>query len=177
MEALKRKIRLFLATYGKPLLQGIGVILLIIFVIQGLNYYTIVTNQKNESKKLEYQKKKEEEQKEEKIIEEDKNIILEFLDDCSKKNIQKAFNMLTEDCKQDKYATTKELEEKYVNKIFNKKYDFEVNYQGNIYQVVFLEDILQSGSVNDRNKLEEYYLIEEDVLGNKTIYINYERNK
>lgn len=173
MEKIRREIRLFWTRNGKLLLQIIGTIALIILAIQGLNQYTILKNKEEAEKKLINQEKIEKEKKKKKEIEKDKETISKFINYCNEKKINEAYKMLSEDCKKTKYLTITDFEEKYIKKIFEYKKDYEISLQeNNTYKIVFLEDILQAGSTEKRNKLEDYYSIKEDVLGDKTININ-----
>lgn len=178
MEHIRREIKLFWARNGKPLLQIIGFILLVIMVIQGLNQYTILSNKEKAEQELETKEQRETEKKKQEDIKEDKEFISKFIDYCNKNNIEEAYQMLSTKCKEKKYLSIKNFKEKYINKIFGDKKDFEITLkEDNIYKIVFLEDILQAGKIENRRKIEDYYRIEEDVLGNKTITINLYNNQ
>jgi len=173
MEKIRREIRLFWTRNGKSLLQIIGVIFLIISVIQGLNRYTILQNEEKQEKLLATQEQREKEKLQKEKDKDYKNIISTFINCCNNKDIEIAYNMLSKTCKQDKYSTVKEFEEKYINKIFDNKKDCKIILKENkIYKILLLEDILQSGTIENRKQVEDYYSIEEDVLGNMTININ-----
>ena len=173
MEKIRREIKLFWTRNSKSLFQIIGIIAIIIAFIQGLNRYAILKS-KDEKAKLEltYEERKQE-QMQQKKENEDKELIFSFIDYCNKKNILEAYKMLSDNCKKNYYPTMQEFEENYVKKVFNSKKDCKVTVQEDkTYKIVFLEDILQAGTIENRKDLEECYSIEEDVLGNKTININ-----
>lgn len=177
MEKIRREIRLFWTRNGKLLLQIIGVIALIILVIQGLNQYTILQN-KEKSKKMEAtQEQRKQEQIQRKKNGEYKSLISTFINYCNNEKIDEAYNMLSETCKQEKYLTITNFKENYINKVFDRKKDCEITLQeNNIFKIIFWEDLLQAGTIANRKQIEDYYMIEEDVLGNKTIYINLYHN-
>ena len=170
MEKIKRKIKLFFVSYGRLLFEIIGGIALIIFIIQSLNQYTI-SQKKEIIKELEAtQGEREKEKKKTEDIQENKDFISRFIDYCNDRNIEEAYNMLSDSCKQKQYTTIKKFKDKYINKIFDSKYDYEITlHEENKYKIIFLEDILQAGTIENRKQKEYYYTIEEDVLGNKTI--------
>ena len=175
MEKIRREIKLFWTRNGKSLLQIIGFIAIVILIIQALNKYTILKNE-YENSKIDYEQiEKEKIQK--RNEKEDKDFIVSFVDYCNNKDVKKAYDMLSEECKQTKYSTIEQFEQKYLNKVFNNKKDCEiVLQQNNIYKIIFLKDILQSGALENRDDLQDYYTIKEDVLGNKTININLYNN-
>lgn len=177
MENIKRKIRLFFVSYGKLLFKIVGTILLIILIIQGLNQYTILQNKEKEQKMVETRNEREEKKKKKESIENDKIIITQFINYCNNKDISKAYELISEKCKQEKYLTIKDFDEKYINKIFNKKRECQIFYQDdNTYKIFLLEDALQAGATENRNQIEDYYTVEENVLGERTININLYNN-
>lgn len=177
MEKIRREIRLFWVRNGKLLLQIIGVIVLIILVVQGLNQFTIINNKAKEEELLATQEERENQKIQKKKENEYKNLILTFVDYCNNKEIDKAYEMLSGTCKKEKYPTHNEFEEKYINKVFKQKKDCEIDIlQNNVFKVVLLQDILQAGTIENREKIEDYYSVEEDVLENKSININLYNN-
>lgn len=176
---IDRKIRLFFVSYGRLLLECIGIIVLIIFIIQSLNKYVAQQNKENkltEEEVILQQQKKEEEKKEAKETKEDKDYIKKFIDYCNEGNKKEAYKMLSQQCKEDKYPTIESFEKNYVSKIFINKKDYEITKEGNIYKVFFLEDILQAGTIENRQKIEDYYSIYEDIVGEKSINIDVYNN-
>lgn len=166
MENIKRKIRLFFVSYGNLFLYVIGIFLLIILVIQGLN--NIVKEQKirdeinlTEEEKTEIQKQKEQDT-------EEKEYISKFINCCNTNKIEEAYNMLSDKCKQEKYNTIEEFENKYINNVFNIYIcDYEIMKQDDTYIVKLTQDIIATGKVNSIK--EEVYLIEK--ISNPKIYI------
>ena len=173
MEKIRREIKLFWTRNGKLLLQIIGSISLVILVIQGANQYVIMQNKQKEKETLAHKEEREQEKIKQNI---DKEYINVFLDYCKNDRIEEAYNMLSENCKKEKYPTIDFFKKNYINKIYNYKREYQITLQNDIYKITFLEDILQSGKVENRKQLVDYYSVNEDVLGEKTIIINLYNN-
>lgn len=90
-------------------------------------------------------------------------IIEEFISYCNNMDIQQAYNMLTDECKQEVfYNNIQNFQENYINKIFNTKkiYSMQswVSNYWDTYRMLFSEDALATGQVT-QNKIEDYYTI------------------
>lgn len=170
MEKIKRKIKLFWTQNGKPLLQILGVILLIILAIQAANQYVIMQNKSE--KTLEYQQQK----KKSNNTKVDKNYIDKFIKYCNENNVNEAYKMLSKNCKMEKYPSVEIFRDKYISKIFQYKRDYKIDEEENNYKITFFEDALQSGKIENRGYIEDIYHIEEDVLEGKCININLYNN-
>lgn len=171
MENIKRKIKIFWVEHNGPIVFYTAVIAIVILVVQTLNQIAIQKNKKNENNSNSSYNQKIKE------YEEDENstsLVNNFINFCKNGDIEKAYNLLSKDCKENLYPTEEEFTNKYYNKIFKQKRSIEIKYDDtkNVYKIIFNEDILELGRVDDINKIEDYYKIKEDVLGNKTIYIN-----
>lgn len=174
MEKIRREIRLFWTRNGKLLLQIIGSIALVILVIQGANQYVIMQNKQKETSA--YKEEKEHEKIKDNTDKEYKEYISVFLDYCKNDRIEEAYNMLSENCKKEKYPTIDFFKKNYINKIYSYKREYQITLQNDIYKITFLEDILQAGTVENRKQLVDYYGLNEDVLGEKSININIYNN-
>lgn len=110
--------------------------------------------------------------KTENTIRQHKDVIDQFYNYCNKKNMLKAYNMLTDECKQSKYPTIDHFENNYYNNIFNttKSYVIE-SWNGNTYRVKIQEDILSTGKANNTTFMEDYVTII-DTNNTKKININ-----
>lgn len=104
------------------------------------------------------------------ITEEDQKsneqIIEEFISYCNNMNIQQAYDMLTDECKQEVfYNNIQNFQENYVNKIFDSKkiYSMQswVSTYADTYRMLFSEDALATGQVT-QNKIEDFYTIVND---------------
>lgn len=164
---IKRELKLFWADHSDPILFWSMVIAGVIFITQTLNALT---------------PSKEERQNEilnQTIItitkEEDKDnqeLITKFLDFCKKEQIEQAYNLLSEDCKKELYPNINIFKQNYYNKVFNQKRDIETEIIDNeTYKITMYEDILQSGKIEGRDSIIDYYEIVQ-AIGENKIYIN-----
>lgn len=177
MEKIRREIRLFCIRHGKSFFKIIGFIFAVIFVLQTLDNIAKQKKEREQPQIYMQQAKIQKEQKQKVKEAKDKQFILTFIEYCNDKKVVQAYELLSEECKYNKYQTIQEFEQKYINKVFNNKKDVEINIQeNNIYKITFLKDLLQAGALENREELEDYYTIKEDVLGNKTININLYNN-
>lgn len=90
-------------------------------------------------------------------------VIEKFISYCNNKNIQQAYNMITDECKEEVFFNNiTNFQENYVNKIFDSKkiYSMQswVSTYANTYRMLFSEDALATGQVT-QNKIEDYYTI------------------
>lgn len=166
MENIRRKIRLFFATYGSLLFQIIGLIVIVLFSLNMAN--ELYTESSNESINLEgeYTYQQEKLQNEE----DNKKVISQFLEYCNNNQIELAYSMLSEACINEKYKTIDSFKTEYIDKIFTHKKEYIIEKENDLYKITIMDGILESGSLENRNSLINYYKIEENVL-NKTIYI------
>lgn len=86
-----------------------------------------------------------------------------FVRYCNNNYIQQAYNMLSDECKEEVFFNNiKNFEENYVNKIFTTKkiYSMQswISRDINTYRILFSEDALATGQVTE-NKIEDYYTI------------------
>lgn len=154
MEKIRRSIKLFFVTYGNFILSIIGIFIAIIIFVQTLNNITI------EQKEVNTPTKEEEAIEEKKQEQEQTNIqfISKFIDYCNTGKIKEAYNMLSDECKNEKYSTVENFETEYINKIFKIRIcDYEIIKQEAIYIVKLKQDLLIVG--NEHSIIEEKYKI------------------
>lgn len=94
----------------------------------------------------------------------EENLVKIFVDYCNNKQIQEAYNLLTEECKQKMYPNIETFEKNYYNIIFNQYRECNLqswvssgNY--NTYKVTFIEDIMSTGNYENVEKFEDYITI------------------
>lgn len=171
MEDIRRALKIFWTEHGTPILFWIIVITVIFAIIQILNFYAIKNNQQKGQGKIET---KVSISKEENI--KNKDIISDFVEFCNKGKIQEAYELLSENCKKQLYPTINNFKENYYKKIFMQAREVEIKLEDtNIYKVTFYEDILESGKIENRNSIVDYYQIEQEILEDK-LYINIKEN-
>ena len=101
----------------------------------------------------------------EKEIEDNSNIIKTFVKYCNESNLQEAYNMLTDDCKEQLYKTLDIFKTNYINQIFKgqKSYKLELwtendNYY--TYRITYIDgNPLQTGGYNSNNNYVDYITI------------------
>ena len=95
-------------------------------------------------------------------VKKDTEIIKNFIDFCNDNNIEEAYNLLSQQCKDELYKNINEFYNKYYKNIFNEKksYDIEnwASSKNITYKVKYLNDIMSSGTVNDEY-IEEYITV------------------
>ena len=96
-------------------------------------------------------------------VEKNSNLIKKFVEACNKKNIEIAYNMLSEDCKNEIFNNKIEnFKEEYVDKIFktNISYELELCYNildREIYRIIYNEGSpLETGNINNENNFLDY---------------------
>lgn len=95
-------------------------------------------------------------------VKKDTEIIKNFIDFCNDNNIEEAYNLLSQQCKDELYKNINDFYNKYYKNIFNEKrsYDIEnwASSKNITYKVKYLNDIMSSGTVNDEY-MEEYITV------------------
>lgn len=94
--------------------------------------------------------------------EENTKVMDEFIRYCNSKEIEKAYDLLTDQCKEEIFANNiKNFKENYVEKIFNKEKTYNmqawINSSNPTYKVRILDDILVTG--NSGEVVEDYITI------------------
>lgn len=91
------------------------------------------------------------------------NIIDTFMEYCNNKEIEKAYNLLTDECKEVMYPKIEYFKNNYINKLFSTKKIYNIQSWitdvGNTYKVRILEDMLSTGKVSEENTKEDYYTV------------------
>lgn len=93
------------------------------------------------------------------------NIIKQFVEFCNNKEYENAYNLLSQDCKDELFNTLDLFISNYCNKIFTTEitYSLELWYNTSntyTYRIIYSENnILQTGSTNSSNNIEDYITI------------------
>lgn len=98
--------------------------------------------------------------------EENKTIIDNFINYCNQKQIEQAYNLLTDDCKEEVFfSNIGNFSNNYVNKIFNSKKTYSMQSWVNrdtytTYKVKIVDDMISSGKITSKdNEIEDYYTV------------------
>lgn len=90
-------------------------------------------------------------------------LIQEFITECNNKNIENAYNLLSEDCKKSNYKDVQAFKELYYDKVFNNiaKIATIENWINNTYKVTITDDALTTGSVSSSKRQDYITIIKE----------------
>ena len=91
----------------------------------------------------------------------DANTIREFIELCNAGNIEQAYNMLTDECKEQMYSTVQGFQENYYEYIFgsgSKSYEIE-NWTDDTYLVEFNQDLLAVGGKQLLSPTSDYITV------------------
>ena len=88
-------------------------------------------------------------------------MIDDFINFCNEKNLQEAYDLLTEDCKEELYPTLENFEQSYYNNLFtNGKKNVSVeNWVNNIYKASIKDDFLSTGKYSKENTIQDYITV------------------
>lgn len=93
------------------------------------------------------------------------NLIDSFVTYCNNKQIDEAYNLLTDECKEVLYPSIEVFQKNYINVNFAtyKKYTLQ-NYINNTYKIRLLEDMLSTGKSNNGEAIQDYFTIVNNKL-------------
>ena len=100
--------------------------------------------------------------------------INEFFKCLNEKEIEKAYNLLTEECKEEMYSSVEDFNDYYYNQILdgtNKNITVE-NWSGHIYRVKINDNILSSGKYSEQNTIEDYIIVKENDENEYRLNVN-----
>ena len=105
----------------------------------------------------------------------DSNLIQSFVKFCNNQEVEQAYNLLSDDCKEQLYPNIDDFERNYYNLVFNgsKKNVTVENWNKQIYRIKLNEDnILQTGNLQGGSSQTDYFTIVLDSEGNEKLNIN-----
>ncbi len=101
----------------------------------------------------------------EKEVEDNSQIIKTFVEYCNENKLQEAYNILTNDCKEQLYSTIDIFKQNYINQIFKtkKSYKLELWAESNnyyTYRITYIAgNVLQTGGYDTENNYIDYITI------------------
>lgn len=101
------------------------------------------------------------------------SVIGQFMEFCNEGNTEGAYNLLTDDCKNQMYNSLEAFEQAYYQDVFEgeeKIYSIE-NWVGDIYKVSITENMLATGKSNNGYSKQDYITVEE-INGEYKLNIN-----
>lgn len=106
-------------------------------------------------------------------LQDDTTTIDTFLSYCNNKELKKAYELLTDECKTQMYDTFEAFEQSYYKDVFNgeSKNCTVENWVGNTYKVKITEDMLSTGKSNNGYSKQDYITVEK-VDGEYKLNIN-----
>lgn len=102
-------------------------------------------------------------------------VIDNFISYCNARQLQKAYDLLTDECKMQMYNTLEVFEQAYYNDVFkgeNKTCSIE-NWVGNTYKVKIVDDMLTTGKSNNNYSKQDYITVKKEDNGYKLNINNY----
>lgn len=98
------------------------------------------------------------------VTNESTEIIDNFMRFCNEKDIESAYNLLSNDCKETLYPTVEEFKTNYVEKIFTTYRLYDKRAWANTddtytYSVKITEDLLSTGGNKDDMNIQDYYTL------------------
>lgn len=109
------------------------------------------------------------------VLKKDTKIIDEFIRNCNNGKIQEAYDMLTEECKEEVFPTIESFKNKYYNNVFStpKTYSMQ-NWVKDTYKLMITDDALSTGKVSENEThLQEYITVKSTEEGEKLNINNY----
>ena len=103
-----------------------------------------------------------------------KETINEFINYCNSKELENAYNMLTDECKGQMFSDLETFERIYYSSAFeNKSKEAKIeNWDSSTYLVFLKQSALSSGKLNDDNQKGDYITVTTDKEGNQKLNIN-----
>ena len=100
-------------------------------------------------------------------------IINQFVSYCNQQDLENAYNLLTDECKQQMYTSLEVFRQAYYNDVFNgeKKTCTIENWFGDTYQVRIMENLLATGKDNGGYAKQDYITVKR-VKGEYKLNIN-----
>ena len=172
---MNKIIRMWNQNRKKIIIIALGVVF-IFAIIQVLNQVAKEENQKkannNVSQVQNYQKLSTTSSRTGEVVSEEKtktnvNIIENFVQACNNEDTKKAYDLLTDECKNTLFPTEQEFIDNYYNLIFKTKKTIDIeNYKNssktNTYIVTFYEDSISTGNVYSSQNYVDYITVDKD---------------
>lgn len=174
----------------KDIWKIIGVIIIIIVILQLLNYaakrdnrkqqqsatndITTSTTTKYNNLNLETEKSVLSGKDMSPTQEDSLDVINNFFRYCNEQKLQEAYELLTEECKDEMYSSLQIFDEMYYQKVINgqKKEVSVENWTDNIFKVKINENFLSSGKYSTENTIQDYITAKKDDNDEYKLNIN-----
>lgn len=196
-----RKIRLFYYNNKQIIWVSLGIIVFVYVIIRIINYNIRIDNEKQLAEQnsqvnsvsqsnTAYLPSKttpiiSDSEVSEDTLESDTQIIQKFIDCGNSNDVEGAYNLLSQDCKDEMFSDINQFYNNYFENIFGQKrsYDIETwsSYGDYVtYRIKYLNDIMATGNINDEF-IEDYFTVitenKEKKLNINQFIKKYEINK
>lgn len=100
--------------------------------------------------------------------------INQFVQLCNERNVNEAYNMLSDECKEEVYPSLDSFSNNYYNAIFNgqNKNTSVENWVNNIYKVTFENDALSTGVYTEEGTIQDYITVTRNENNELRLNIN-----
>ena len=101
-------------------------------------------------------------------------IIDRFIENCNQKKIEEAYNLISDECKEEMFSSLDLFKNAYYDQIFGgmSKSVTTENWFGDTYKVSFRDDALATGKYDKQSSIQDYITIIKDNEGNYKLNIN-----
>lgn len=94
-------------------------------------------------------------------FEEDKNLVNTFLEFCNNGKVEEAYNLISDECKEEKYPTLQDFQKFYYNYIFDKGRSFNlqswISDAGfTVYKIRYTNNMLATGTYDENDVYQDY---------------------
>lgn len=107
-------------------------------------------------------------------LENDTDVIKSFMTYCNDRELESAYELLTDECKEEMFSTVDDFKEIYYIPIFNgnsKVYTLE-NWTDSTYKIEINDDVLATGKYEKENTVIDYITVKENDDGEYKLNIN-----
>ncbi len=102
-------------------------------------------------------------QTETKKIEEANTVIEDFVEYCNSGEIESAYSLLTQNCKEEMFPTLNDFEKAYYNRIFKTEKTYKMqNWSGNTYKVEYRNSLMATGGTETNEFIRDYITTEKE---------------
>ena len=102
------------------------------------------------------------------------SIIDNFIEYCNQKKIEEAYNLISDECKEEMFSSLDLFKRAYYDQIFGQmsKMVTTENWFGDTYKVSFRDDALATGKYDKQSSIQDYITIVKNNEGNYKLNIN-----
>lgn len=109
------------------------------------------------------------------VYKKESGLIDRFINFCNTGKVEEAYNLLTDECKENLFPSIEAFENNYIKTVFSSYKTYTIqNYYGNTYTIRLIEDMLSTGKSNNGEAIQDYFTIVDDKL-NINEYIKREK--